>query len=458
MAFKLKSCSYLDNGQYKFVSLQGQKLEWNGKKFSRTWHEVRLLKWKGLRKISSLMAFPMTDELKKELTERGRLYAKLAGTPKYLHYTGVLSRVEGHGMERRIIKLRAEGRIVVDVKSYRRMNPTKDIWSRSWYARSRSGPGGKSSSRRKISDDEDAGENSLLGSNIADEDLCLTPPTIYAFSLVLKDWGEIKVDEVKEIVFDEDAYEHLVLDEDHKDMIKCLVDATAGENKTNKIVTDVISGKGGGAIVVLHGNPGTGKTLTAEAVAEHLKRPLYSVGAGELGVHAEVLERRLRDTLEVAKTWGAVLLIDEADVFLEERSLRDVSRNAMLKYPNLDKEKRKMIWIKFLELSGFKIDLSIQSPTKLKLPAQKALPPTLLTPPDSPPASPKPSAPTVQVVTAGDLDRLASKIFNGRSIKNSTSPSLLLSYTSKRESLIYFILQSLGRHKRLLYLRRNRRA
>lgn len=55
-----------------------------------------------------------------------------------------------------------------------------------------------------------------------------------------------------------------------------------------------------------------------------------AIGAGELGVNADVLEKRLRDVLDVGGSWGAVLLIDEADVFLEERSLHDVSRNAMV--------------------------------------------------------------------------------------------------------------------------------
>ncbi len=34
--------------------------------------------------------------------------------------------------------------------------------------------------------------------------------------------------------------------------------------------------------------------------------------------------------LDVAHTWGAVLLIDEADVFLEKRELHDIGRNALV--------------------------------------------------------------------------------------------------------------------------------
>ena len=67
---------------------------------------------------------------------------------------------------------------------------------------------------------------------------------------------------------------------------------------------------------MLHGPPGTGKTLTAEGIAELLKRPLYMVSTGELGTRSDQLEVELNKILDVAHSWGAVLLLDEADVFL----------------------------------------------------------------------------------------------------------------------------------------------
>ena len=63
---------------------------------------------------------------------------------------------------------------------------------------------------------------------------------------------------------------------------------------------------------MLHGSPGVGKTLTAEAIAELLHRPLYSVSVGELGTNTQELEDKLREILEVASTWKAVVLLDEA--------------------------------------------------------------------------------------------------------------------------------------------------
>ncbi|EXX78205.1 hypothetical protein RirG_017120 [Rhizophagus irregularis DAOM 197198w] len=73
-----------------------------------------------------------------------------------------------------------------------------------------------------------------------------------------------------------------------------------------------------------------GKTLTAEAISEYLHRPLYAVSVGELGTSVIELEEKLSEILEVANIWNAVILIDEADIFLERRSELDIKRNALV--------------------------------------------------------------------------------------------------------------------------------
>ncbi len=95
-------------------------------------------------------------------------------------------------------------------------------------------------------------------------------------------------------------------------------------------IDDVIQGKGKGLVAVLHGPPGTGKTLTAEGISELLKCPLYMVSAGELGTDPRTLEAELQKILDIAHAWGAVLLLDEADVFLEKRTIQDIHRNALV--------------------------------------------------------------------------------------------------------------------------------
>ncbi len=55
----------------------------------------------------------------------------------------------------------------------------------------------------------------------------------------------------------------------------------------------------------------------------------WQISAGELGISVEKLEAQLPLIIQRADKWNAVLL-DEADVFLEQRSLHDVHRNALV--------------------------------------------------------------------------------------------------------------------------------
>jgi SpoVK/Ycf46/Vps4 family AAA+-type ATPase len=119
-----------------------------------------------------------------------------------------------------------------------------------------------------------------------------------------------------------------VLPDTHKSIVQALVESHTFHAAQN--VDDVIQGKGKGLVAVLHGPPGTGKTLTAEGIAELLRRPLYAVSAGELGTDPRQLEAELNKLLDLSHSWGAVLLLDEADVFLEQRSTHDIHRNALV--------------------------------------------------------------------------------------------------------------------------------
>lgn len=71
-------------------------------------------------------------------------------------------------------------------------------------------------------------------------------------------------------------------------------------------------------------------SCVTESVADFCKRPLYTVSAGDLGTSPSSVEKGLGDALELAAKWNAVILIDEADVFLEQRSSHDLGRNGLV--------------------------------------------------------------------------------------------------------------------------------
>jgi len=162
--------------------------------------------------------------------------------------------------------------------------------------------------------------------DLADNELLLTPTVVHGFSLTDKAWLEFNVEKVQPVVWNTDAFSNLVLPDDRKELLQSLVEAHHMELGFD----DFIKGKGHGLVVNLFGPPGVGKTFSAEATSEYVKRPLYVVGGGDLGTNASALDAELEKIFDVATAWKAIVLIDEADVFLERRSLHDLERNAMV--------------------------------------------------------------------------------------------------------------------------------
>src|ERR1700722_17090699 len=70
--------------------------------------------------------------------------------------------------------------------------------------------------------------------------------------------------------------------------------------------------------------------LAPESVAEYTKRPLLSITAADLGHEPVELERNLLRFFKDASNWDAIVLLDEADVYLERRSVNDLRRNSIV--------------------------------------------------------------------------------------------------------------------------------
>lgn len=67
-----------------------------------------------------------------------------------------------------------------------------------------------------------------------------------------------------------------------------------------------------------------------ESVAEYTRRPLLSITTADLGHEPPALEKSLLTFFRNANEWDAIVLLDEADVYLERRSVHDLRRNSIV--------------------------------------------------------------------------------------------------------------------------------
>ncbi|KAJ4364446.1 hypothetical protein N0V83_009040 [Neocucurbitaria cava] len=362
----------------KSCVVDGRYLEYDGKAFGLGDHQVMIQAFKGHKKITSLAAYPLKyhkdpEGIRKQLIERGMKFVALQGM-NYRLQKGIAYMKHKNS----IIRFNINGRVMVDPAIFRRINPNyalsyikhdeldhdeeeeededdeedcccgsdensdeekeKDklrlvMWKDK---KGKKHPirvpqsvidkeaGDKTDKGVEGDDDSESSKNHVF----TEEELLIASPVVLGFAFSEKLWLEFSLSGIDEIKWNAEAFDSLVLPDRIKQNLKGLV--SSHRFNAAKTIDDVIQGKGKGLNVVLHGPPGVGKTLTGESIAEYLKCPLYAVSAGELGTNSRSLEQDLNRIMDITHSWGAILLLDEADVFLEARQPHDIHRNSLV--------------------------------------------------------------------------------------------------------------------------------
>jgi len=148
-------------------------------------------------------------------------------------------------------------------------------------------------------------------------------PYLFMFHLELHHYLWVHVDELELYAYQPALKQKLILPSEQTDLIDIL---TA---EMDVLMDDIVAGKSGGTTVLCAGPPGVGKTLTAEVYSEIIQRPLYRVHSGQLGLNVAAMETALKEVLTRAQRWGAVMLIDEADVYIKRRD-DNIAMNAVV--------------------------------------------------------------------------------------------------------------------------------
>lgn len=164
----------------------------------------------------------------------------------------------------------------------------------------------------------------------ADEDTDFAPelqlpvhPLVPVFDLKRHARLRVHVNNMTEYKYRAHVSAGLIIPERDRALIDLLVDQSANNFQ------DVVEGKGQSMNILSGGKPGTGKTLTAEVFAEFKQRPLYTIQCSQLGLDPEQVEQNLSIVLQRANRWNAILLLDEADVYIRARG-EDLAHNAIV--------------------------------------------------------------------------------------------------------------------------------
>ncbi|KAF4338471.1 P-loop containing protein [Fusarium beomiforme] len=135
---------------------------------------------------------------------------------------------------------------------------------------------------------------------LTDEEAMLTVSTVNCFSIERKVWRNAEIDHLVDIEWNTQAFDKLVLDDAENRLLVRFVGAT--KNGQLQYFDDFVFGKGKGLVMLLCGPP---------------------------GMDPKKLEGNLKTALDRCARWDAILLLDEADLFLEKRTSSNLAQNEM---------------------------------------------------------------------------------------------------------------------------------
>ncbi|KAJ5609517.1 hypothetical protein N7528_010084 [Penicillium herquei] len=364
--------------RFGHFEVECQYIDYDGEKFGYCDHVFEIPFFVGTLPITALPVFPIVyhkdaDGIRGRLIARGKVWESYKGY-HFKQYEGLAY----GGYFGQLMEYQVTGRVVVDTKSYKKFNRTESVYL----------------------------GHKMYG-EFDDNKHLISTPSLRGYALKEKKWLRFDVDSLSEIVWDDRAFDSLVLPHADRDMKRLILACVQSKSKDSESDSfdDVIKGKGRSIIMLLQGPPGVGKTLTAESIAEVMKVPLYVLSAGDLGSDSSDVESNLSDIMGLVPRWGAVLLIDEADVFMEARDSSDLKRNELvsiflrlleyyegilflttnraenidpafesrihvtIRYPDLSEAVRRQIWTQFISTTAIKVlpNDELDSASRIKL-------------------------------------------------------------------------------------------
>ncbi|RGP70879.1 hypothetical protein FLONG3_7335 [Fusarium longipes] len=341
---KVHDTSYEENNECKRLVITTKVISFNGKEFVWEKKKLHIDSFVGNKPIRELRHYPIDKHpdprsIEDSLMARGRKVLYFQGV-KHCSYNGIALHVGDQGCPKEMQKHHVQGRILVDVVGYNRHHLTKgnrengdpeievaDVVQRSNTPYRGNAKSTNINQYRLSEEDQVMNQKNLLKKP---NELAFISDLIGGYALENKIWVYFYVEDILPITWNDAAYSHLVFNESQKELVLSFVENHRVTDDPSGAMQDVIVGKSQGLIVLLSGPPGTGKTLMAEAIADRARRPLFYLQTEDLDVGPATLGANIKRIFEMATEWNAIILLDEADVFLAQRNRYNVQRNELV--------------------------------------------------------------------------------------------------------------------------------
>jgi hypothetical protein len=271
---KVKDTSYDEVLGMSKLSVRGKILRFNGTGFGWEDSELEISSFGGNRPITELPVYPLDfydgkEEMVARLTARGRKVLDLQGLV-YVNYQGIAIRRDGQNAQ----KHNVDSRVLIDVVGYNKhhlaLGPrdgtdpqtkmqqvivSEKATVGTGTGALPAGAGGTSQSNgktnsllRRLSEDaQERNKAAMLALEEKESLLMYMQPLIEGYALKNKLWVSFYVEDIRPMEWNDEAYDHLVYEEQQKDLVMSFVEnhgATTAARKKSKVLQDVIAGKG----------------------------------------------------------------------------------------------------------------------------------------------------------------------------------------------------------------------
>ncbi|KAK5080458.1 hypothetical protein LTR05_008568 [Lithohypha guttulata] len=303
------------------LALQCEYIDYDGKILGWVAEDLHLDRFHGTLPITSLPVYPIhyypDPQIDQVLAHRGRRFIGLMGSHHCMYRgTAFLQIKDGYK------RLTIQSNIMVDASEFSKTHPgytrltTRHVQVEYLFHQ-------VTQSHRVIG-------RSLSPATLSDNELMMCPPTVLGCGLGLKFWGEFVVDHIHRIDWPSAPFDRVAIPRSIKTTLMSVTQQYFSSPHGEPAAMQEIGTVRRGIRILLHGPPGVGNTLTAQALACHYQRPLYPISSADLSSDPHELDTQLPQFFRAALAWNAVLLMDEADIFLQARTPTTLDRNRLV--------------------------------------------------------------------------------------------------------------------------------